>query len=186
MFGALKNSYIQSILLFLAFTPLVFAQFEEEEITDDDIKEWRFREDVVDIPDYPDKSSLMKLDIDAADSPFEYFIDSKSLSIGVDDVIHYTVIIQASSGYQNVLFEAMRCDTREYKTHAYGTGNRTFYEVYDPQWKQILGRGGTGIDYRRDLVTMYFCTDIRSTLDMTSIMNRLHDPENIPDEDRGF
>lgn len=103
MFGALKNSYIQSILLFLAFTPLVFAQFEEEEITDDDIKEWRFREDVVDIPDYPDKSSLMKLDIDAADSPFEYFIDPRSLSIGVDDVIHYTVIIHAASRLASIV-----------------------------------------------------------------------------------
>jgi len=192
VFGVLINRYSWSALLFLAFTPFAVAQLEEggEDGMSDhvgaDIEEWKYREDVVEIPDYPDKSSLMKIDIDAADSPFEYFIDPKSLSIGADDAIRYTVVIQAPSGYQNVLFEAMRCDSREYKTHAYGTSNKTFYEVHEPQWKRILGRGGTGLDFRRDLVTMYFCSDIRDVLDISTIMQRIEFPSTIPDENRGF
>lgn len=190
--GAPKTILKQLLLLVLALPVLsfhVFAEIEELQEVEGidhagDIEEWQFKEEVVKIPGYPEASSLMKLDIDAGDSPFEYFIDAKSLSIGRDEIVLYTIVVQSRSGYQNILFEGMRCDTREYKTYAYGTGKKTFYKIESPRWKNIGGRTGTGLDYRRDLVTMYYCSENGMTLDKDEIMSRIHDPDNIPVDNR--
>ena len=145
----------------------------------DEVLEWKFREDVVDIPGYPDQSNLVKLDIDTGGSPFEYFIDKKSLSIGIDGIVLYSIVMQSRSGGRNVLFEGMHCNTGEYKTHAYGTSRKTFYAVPGPVWKPVKEKSGAGTDYRYDLLKVFFCDLYGSTLKKTEILQRIEYPEDF-------
>lgn len=150
-------------------------------------EEWRFQEDVVDLPEYPKQSGLMKINIDAPDANFKYFIDPKSLNIGVNDVtVQVTSVIEARSGFQNVFYESYRCDSLEYKTIAYGTGKKTFYQLRDPQWKKAMQRGGTGLDFRRDLVSTYLCDTGSGPLALDEILYRVKNPRSISDESGGF
>lgn len=51
-------------------------------------------------------------------SQLSFAVDPKSISIGSDEVVRYTVIITSPSGARNVSFEGIRCYTRERKLYA--------------------------------------------------------------------
>lgn len=186
--------YYLRLLLFIPalIFPLLLAA--SDQVTDemfqlfgDEIEEWEFRDDVVDIPPYPKKENLLRVQIDAPDAAFNYFVDPESIQVDADNVVVLvTSVIETRGGYQNIFFEGFRCDTREYITYAYGTGKKTFYEMSDPQWKAIKQRGGTGLDYRRDYVTVYLCDGARYALDRAEILSRIRFPGTIPGNSRGF
>lgn len=181
--------------LLLCFSPPTLAEKNEHlyDIEFDgprdvgDIKEWEFREDVIDLPAYPSKDKLIEVQIDAPDASFKYYLDTESIQRGIDHVaVRVTSVIESQSGYQNVFFEGYRCDTREYVTYAYGTGKNKFYEMSDPQWKVIKQRGGTGLDYRRDYITAYLCDSDRNSLPKDEILSRIRYPDTIPSDSGGF
>jgi hypothetical protein len=51
-------------------------------------------------------------------STLNFAVDPKSVSVGSDDVVRYTVIITSSTGARNVSFEGIRCYSRERKLYA--------------------------------------------------------------------
>ena len=106
----------------------------------------------------------------------KFFIDPASLKIGRDEVVLVTTIITSERGARNVLFEGYRCDTREHKTLAYGTSSNTFYEVPDAQWESIRRTRGTNQDFRRELVTTYFCDIQRLPLTRDEILRQIKYP----------
>lgn len=162
--------------------------FPEDDLSryDEDVESWKFTEDVIDLPAYPEDDNLYELSIDTGGRPFEYLIDAKSLTIGADDVVYYTVVIRSRSGARNVFFESIRCDSGEYKTHAYGTSTSTFYRLYQPQWKKIYRSTGNAMDYRRDLQVFYFCDSVNHTLDIAEVMSRIQDSRNLPGAEGHF
>ncbi len=190
----IASSIITFLFASFCCIPVIQAYDKIEDIeesgsieADSNFEEWSFQEDVVDLPEYPKKSNLMKISIDAPDASFEYFIDPASLKVGVNGLTaQLTTIIESRSGYQNIYFEKYRCDTREYKTIAYGTSKKTFYQLRDPKWKRVMQRGGTGLDYRRDLITAYLCESGMSALPRDEILYRVKYPKSIPVDDGGF
>jgi hypothetical protein len=161
----------------IAFDPMEAR--EEGALSRDHIEEWEFREDVHVIPDYPDIKKALPIEIDTASENFNYFIDPDALSIGVDELIRFTIIIKSSSGARNVFHETMRCDTREYKTLAYGTSDNTFYRLVSPQWKPVPAKTASGLDYRKDLLDNYFCDYFDVTLSRREILHRVKYPQQI-------
>ncbi len=184
------------VFSFLLFVPSVAYLQTNEHLKDleidgivdtKNIKEWEFREDVIDLPAYPVNNKLLKVHVDTPDAVFDYYIDPDSIQIGIDQVaVRVTSVIVSRSGYQNVFFEGFRCDTREYVTYAYGTGKGTFYELSEPQWKVVKQRGGTGLDYRRDYITAYLCDSDRNALLKHEILERVRYPDTIPSDSRSF
>ena len=169
------------------------AYAEVEELKDleapgfnENIEEWEFTEDAVNLPDYPNFDNLLKVRIDASGGLFDYSIDPDSLSIGRDGVVLVTVVISSSRGARNVVFEGYRCDTREYKTFAYGTSSNSFYSLPDSQWKEILRVTGSSQDYRRELVTTYLCSIYRQALPREEILRLIKYPSFRNDDGRMF
>ena len=156
-------------------SPNTFAELEQLEIdagseVNPNVQDWEFEEDAVVLPDYPDFDKLLKVNIDASFGQFKYAVDPASISIGRDGVVALTMVITSSRGGKNVLFEAYRCDTREYKTIAYGTSSKSFYATYDPQWKMIYRTSGNAQDYRREMVTTYLCNIHREAMPKEEII----------------
>jgi hypothetical protein len=114
--------------------------------------EWK-EEDLV-VPPYPSEDGLVKVDIDRYDYPYTLFVDTKSVSVGKDDIIRYTVVLRSKSGVDNVSFEGLLCNRHQYKRYAYGNEGK-FYPVPNADWRRIQDRRQD--IYRNVLAGDYFC-----------------------------
>ena len=88
------------------------------------------------LPAYPQDNNLIPLDVGAA-TAHRFFIDGKSVSVGGDGVVRYTLIIKTAGGANNVSFEGIRCESREQKYYAIGRSDRTWVRARNPQWRYI-------------------------------------------------
>jgi len=127
---------------------------------DMDTKPWAEVE--AQLPAYPGKEDLIPFTVGAMKDS-KYFIDAKSLSVGSDRVIRYTLVVVSSAGAQNVSFEGMRCDTAERRVYAFGRSDGSWSKARSNQWIRIQGNSN---NHYVELFTNYFCsvgaTDITS------------------------
>jgi hypothetical protein len=96
---------------------------EPEPIVPDSVGEREpWREQELSLPPWPRDGDLIELELDAA-SPFRYYIDARSLSVGRDEVVRYTLVAESASGARNVSFEGLRCTPQgAFQIYAYGSG----------------------------------------------------------------
>lgn len=108
-----------------------------------------------DLPPYPDAEKLLEVHFEHPESRFRFFIDPASVAIGKDRVVRYTLVLESRSGNRNIMYEGMRCSTRDYKTLAYGTKNGEFRPLGKPKWLSIDRSRSNW--FRRDLWEFYLC-----------------------------
>jgi CNP1-like family len=138
-----------------------------------------WRELGVSIPAYPQDSDLVELSVDSPGTPFRYFIDAKSLSVGVaDQVVRYILVVEANSGSRNVFYEGLRCDGRQIKTYAYGDGKGRLQPVHHSEWRRMRLTGP--YRYHLELSRFFFCRQDVShrPYDVQEILHRLHNPQH--------
>lgn len=184
---------IMSLPVFIALLFYGSAYAEIEQLKDmdaieppDNIQEWQFHEDIVELPDFPDFDKLKPVHMDVPRRQLKYYIDPVSLHVGRDNVVLVTIVIISERGARNILFEGYWCDTREYKTYAYGIAGDMFRELKGPEWKSIRRTKGVAQDFRRELVAIYFCDAQRSPLSHRQILNQIDYPQLRDDEGRMF
>ncbi len=127
------------------------------DIPEDQIEEYEWKEGKVELPPYPEDGDLVEFEVDGGNESFRYFLDEKSLSVGDDEVVRYTLVVRSKTGAENIFFEGMRCGAREYKTYAFGTGKGKFSPYRNPRWQAV--RLGGLMRYRLDLLDHYLCRD---------------------------
>lgn len=88
------------------------------------------------LPAYPAEADLIPLDVSSSTST-AFFIDGKSLSLGEDGVVRYTLVGRAAGGAENVSFEGMRCETAERKLYALGRAKGEWVLSRNDQWQRI-------------------------------------------------
>lgn len=130
-------------------------EYEENE----NVEDYVWKEGGSELPDYPDNDDLLEVAGPAAYQNYQYLIDGKNLAVGADGVVRYTMVIRSSSGADNVIFEGLRCTTRQVKNYAYGStdmdGKKQFIARQSTEWKYVSSIGVTG--YTVSLVDNYFC-----------------------------
>ena len=95
---------------------------EEEQKADDSgwvnpFEDRPFKEGQTTLPAPPQDADLIPFSVnDSAD--FRFAVDPKSLSVGDDRVVRYTVVITSAGGGRNVSFEGLRCDAFERRIYA--------------------------------------------------------------------
>lgn len=117
------------------------------------IEEKKFTEIETVLPTYPQDADLLEF-LPRRNSAFHSFIDGKSISIGEDKVVRYSMVIKSPSGAVNVSYEGLRCKTSEYKVYAFGTQGSQWANVPDVQWRKVPRMSG---DFRFALYKDYFC-----------------------------
>lgn len=130
---------------------------EEDDVIVDFFAPKAFQETSVPLPVPP-------LDRDAipfrvGQSTLTFAVDPKSVSIGSDEVVRYTVIITSPSGARNVSFEGIRCETRERKLYATlrttdNTWTRNMSQA-DDGWRTMSSLAANS--YGRALAEDFFC-----------------------------
>ena len=113
-----------------------------------------WREVSVPVPPYPQAENLVEFRIRGTTS-FEFFADTESVRVDPDGVVRYTVIARSGSGVENVSFEGIHCEKREFKVYAIGAIDGTWLPPHNSRWKRIEKKKDN--DYRNSLHHYYLC-----------------------------
>ncbi len=111
--------------------------------------------DQITFPQAPRQANLVALDSELTDGRYEYFIDRASVSMGSDQILRYTVVLQSDTGARNVFYEGIRCASSEFKTYAYATESGEFRPMTSASWRKLSTTAP--YDYRRLLAQRYVC-----------------------------
>ena len=106
------------------------------------------------LPPFPRPENYLPFEVSAT-TPFAFFVDAKSISVGPDRAVHYSVIAKSADGGLNVSFEGMRCAERQIRVYAIGRSDHSWSEVRDSRWEPI--RGDTRNAQRIVLHSDFFC-----------------------------
>ena len=128
-----------------------------------------WKESETGLPPYPHDPDLLPIPLSARDT-LKVYIDQKSLSRAADGVLRFTLVVESVRGARSVLFEGMRCETREYKTYAIGTRERRLQQVKDPRWKQISDSEINAFRYA--LFKHYACDDAHTARTPKELVQR--------------
>ncbi len=116
-------------------------------------KPWQ--EGTAQFPPWPQDTDLVELQIDGSTRRFRYFIDSRNLQVGSDQVVRYTLIAESGSGTRNLSYEGIRCTPKgRYKVFAYGLDGH-FSPSENPDWRLISDDRSE--PYRNALWQFHFC-----------------------------
>jgi hypothetical protein len=120
-----------TLLCGLAMYDMGRAQAEE------DFGQQKPREEAVTLPPYPQHNDLIPFAATSATTEFHFYIDSKSISIGRNRIIRFTLDIVSDNGASNVSYEGLGCDTKEVKFYAFGGPDGKWAPVREPAWQRV-------------------------------------------------
>ncbi len=136
----------------LAIAPAAQAQGRLDEQFDDETKPWQ--EIAVQFPAMPSEADLLPFDVSATATQ-RFALDAKSLTLGSDAVVRYTLVTQSAAGARNVSYEGIRCASLEYKIYALGHADGTWSRARRDQWQPIVNNAMNR--QQAALVQDYFC-----------------------------
>ena len=120
----------------------------------DDSKPWE--ELVASLPAYPRNENLVEFNVSSA-TPNKFMIDTASVSVGSDQIVRYTIVIESQSGARTINFEGMRCDPAEYKIYGFGQPDGKWTENKRAKWEPFKLR--SLLSYHKALFEDHFCPD---------------------------
>jgi hypothetical protein len=140
------------LLAFTAAGALAQSTFEE----DFDNREKSWKEIAVQLPAPPVDDNLVPFDVGPTVS-LASAIDAKSLSIGADGVVRYTLVTKSQGGAKNVSYEGIRCESKEKKLYAFGHADGSWGRSRRDGWEPL--KSDRVSLQQVALASDYFCRD---------------------------
>lgn len=109
-----------------------------------------FNEQEATFPAAPKERDLLPFDPEHRTS-MKFYVDAASISVGTDQVVRYTLVVTGDGDTRNVMYEGLRCKTREKKTYGFGQRDGTWSKARDPQWESI-GHDGPRLTLSRNFL----------------------------------
>lgn len=169
---------VQSLTAMLLLSSAVasFAQqsggFDEE--FDDEQKPWQ--EIAVQLPPAPSKENLAEFYVGPT-TPSTSYVDLKSLTVGSDNVVRFTMVTKTNGGAVNTSYEGIRCETFEKKLYAFGRADGAWSRSRQDTWRRIADVGANRQEAA--LYKSYFCQNGMLFGDVNKIISRLRDNRPI-------
>jgi hypothetical protein len=117
------------------FLPLAaHAAWGEFDYDFENEKPWKELESQLPAP--PKDENLLPFQVSAA-TDNTFYVDSQSISVGEDGVVRFTLVVKSPEGASNVMFEGIRCRTKEVRLYAFGRSDGTWGKARDNEWKPI-------------------------------------------------
>lgn len=138
---------------------VVAAEFDNN-YDETDEKPWEEIE--AHLPPAPKPESLDSFFVSAA-TDNKFMVDRDSISVGIDGVVRYTLVVLSSSGAQNVSYEGIRCSFGERRTYAFGRSDRTWSKARNSKWTRIQDNSLNR--HHATLYFEYFCANGNSVRD---------------------
>jgi hypothetical protein len=105
-------------------------------------------------PAYPEPRNLAEIWLSGTTSN-RFFVDTKSLSVGEDEVVRFVLVIQTPDKAHNVSFAGLRCETQQWKDYAFANRDHSWRLDEAAQWRLIEERNRN--NYQHTLFKDYFC-----------------------------
>jgi len=140
-----------------------------------------WKESAVVLPPYPDPSDLLEVGI--GNNRYDFFIDTRNLTLGDDEVTRYTLVLRSRSGAENIFFEGIRCINQQYRGYGYGSSDGKIHPLEQSEWKPV--QGGDGFGFRFELARFYFCSHGNLPYDPPKIIDRIRYAEDPSDSASG-
>ncbi len=140
--------------------------FEEE--FEDEYKPWE--EIAIQLPPPPQPENLLPFYVSATATQ-SFAIDAKSLTVGSDGVIRYTMVTESSGGAKNIAYEGIRCSSFEKKIYAFGQPNGSWTRSRRDHWERIAQNLANR--QHAALAKDYFCQSLTVAGDAEKMIERL-------------
>ena len=135
------------------------------------------------LPPWPRDQDLVEFRPDGSDNGFRYFIDGRTLAVGTDQVVRYTLVAESRSGARNVSAEGIRCTPQgQYRVYAYGNGGAL--TPVEEDWQPVRRSGAD--DYRAQLHGHFLCVPLKFEPRPRKDMLRALSGHIRPRENAGF
>lgn len=110
------------------------AQLPAEDESDEPDKPWK--EVAIELPAAPRQENLLPFYVSATATQ-AFSIDARSVTVGTDGVVRYTLVASSEAGAKNVSYEGIRCASFEKKLYAFGQPGGTWTRSRRDQWERI-------------------------------------------------
>jgi hypothetical protein len=173
-----RNRLAQKLIgisLLLTMGAAVAQSFDED--YDDESKPWQ--EISVQLPAPPKEENLLPFYVSPTATQ-KFFVDAKSISVGSDNVVRYTLVSLSQEGAKNVTYEGIRCATFEKKIYAIGQDDGSWVKSRRNQWDGIV-RGFANRQHAA-LAKDYFCSNQAVAGKTDAILYRLKNKKTLTDE----
>lgn len=107
------------------------------------------------LPAAPQQENLLPFYVSAAATQ-SFSIDAKSLAVGTDGVIRYTLVAISQAGAKNISYEGIRCASYEHKLYAFGQPDGGWSRSRRDKWEPINDNAANR--QHSALFRDYFCT----------------------------
>ncbi|MEO7031559.1 MAG: CNP1-like family protein [Burkholderiaceae bacterium] len=145
-----------------------FAQASFDNDFDDETKPWE--EIAVQLPATPLTENLLPFEVSATATQ-DFAIDAKSLTVGSDGVIRYTLVSTSQSGVKNISYEGIRCATFEKKLYAFGHTDGSWSRARHSEWQPIVRNAANR--QHATLFKDYFCSGLTISGNAQDMLNRI-------------
>jgi hypothetical protein len=144
------------------------AQSSFEEDFDDYEKPWQ--EVAVQLPPVPQAKNLLPFYVSPTATQ-SFAIDAKSITVGADNVVRYTLVATSSSGAKNISYEGIRCQLLQKKLYAFGHADGSWSRSRRDQWEPISGNAANR--QHAALAGDYFCEGRTVAGNPAQMVNRI-------------
>jgi len=166
-------------LTLFAMTQISIAQPVEfnKNYKDDEVKPWEEIE--AELPLAPKAEDLLHFYVGPTATQ-KFSVDAKSLSIGKDGVVRYTLVAVSSGGAKNISFEGIRCASFEKKIYALGREDGTWARSRRDQWEGIV-RSKVNRQHAA-LALDYFCSGLTIMGNEKDMLQRIKSGKTLLDD----
>jgi hypothetical protein len=113
-----------------------------------------WKEAEITLPPYPRDADLIRFEPTADHQPL--LVDGPSLTVDMDKVIRFTVVIRSLEGATTVTYSGVNCRPGEWKDYAFGREGQRWERDSNPQWRKIEDKGIN--NYQYTLAAQNLCT----------------------------
>lgn len=165
-------------LSLFAMAQISIAQQLEWNKTPDEEEAKPWEEIQAELPPAPKDENLLPFYVGPTATQ-KFSVDAKSLSIGKDGVVRYTLVAVSPGGAKNISYEGIRCASYEKKVYALGRDDGTWAPSRRNQWDPIV-RGNANRQHAA-LSADYFCSNLTVVGNEKDMLYRLKSGKTLID-----
>jgi hypothetical protein len=170
---------IGSMLIFVALGTAINVHAASSFDDDFDNQDKSWKEIAIQLPGPPEPANLLHFDVGPLATQ-SFFVDAKSISIGSDGVVRYTLVTTSRAGARNLSYEGIRCQSMEKKLYAFGHADGTWSRSRRDQWEPINKMIAN--QHHAALANDFFCQNGGIAGNEATIINRLRTDRRLSAE----
>lgn len=134
----------------------------------------KWTEQAATFPAPPREADLVEYHLNGK-TEHRFYVDTRSVAVGDDGVIRFTLVIRTGGGGVSTRYAGMRCKTWEWKTYGSLAEGGAWQTYVEPEWHKIIPKRIN--DFENTLLRDFFCDGDAARGDARRLVSGLRRPE---------